>query len=89
MKSVLKANKENFNYLIRHFWPLITEIDYINHVETNKCGECISFPICGGTSCPAYRIKNGKYAKKCTPTMYCIDDLIKLNYEMMVEGINQ
>lgn len=23
MKSVLKANKENFNYLIRHFWPLI------------------------------------------------------------------
>lgn len=66
-----------------------TEIDYINHVETNKCGECISFPICGGTSCPAYRIKNGKYAKKCTPTMYCIDDLIKLNYEMMVEGNNQ
>lgn len=23
MKSVLKANKENLNYLIRHFWPLI------------------------------------------------------------------
>ena len=23
MKSVLKANKENLTYLIRHFWPLI------------------------------------------------------------------
>ena len=56
---------------------------YLKHIEVNKCDECISFPICGGISCPAYRVKNGDYTKKCTPTMYCINELIKTNYEMM------
>lgn len=60
-----------------------TKDDYMKHIKINKCTECISFPICGGTSCPAYRVKKGNYTKKCTPTMYCIDELVKLNYEIM------
>jgi uncharacterized protein len=62
---------------------IYSENEYKEHIKKNQCGDCISFPICGGISCPAYRVKNGVYTKKCTPTMFCIDELINMNYEMM------
>ena len=63
--------------------------DYQAYVKQVGCEDCISFPICGGISCPAVRVRNGSKGKKCTPTMACIDELIKMNYELSKGAGNQ
>ena len=52
-------------------------------INGNACANCTCLPLCGGTTCPAQRIRTGIKKPKCTPTALALDELILLNYKMV------
>lgn len=62
---------------------LLDDKDYIEYLNSNSCFECIAYPFCCGTSCPAHRVRNGLKSKvKCSPTKSNVENIVCLNYEM-------
>ena len=62
---------------------LLNKEEFINYLDTNGCFDCIAYPFCCGTTCPAHRVNNGfEVRAKCTPTKNNIDSIVSLNYEI-------
>lgn len=68
-------------------WLIADSEKYITYLETNGCFDCIAYPFCCGTTCPAHRVQNGLGGKaKCSPTKDNINHMILLNYESQKRG---
>ncbi len=71
----------NINAEKEKLWILDDKF-YIEYLRKNKCFGCIAYPFCCGSSCPAYRVKNGfEVSPKCSPTKDNLDQIVYLNYE--------
>lgn len=63
-------------------WLISDSQKYIEYLDANSCFDCIAYPFCCGTTCPAHRVQYGMEVKaKCSPTKDNIDNMIVLNYE--------
>ena len=66
---------------------LLNDSTFIDYLNANGCFECIAYPFCCGTTCPAHRVKNGTNTRaKCSPTKNNIDNIVSLNYEISTKG---
>ena len=66
---------------------LPNDLAFINYLNSNGCFDCIAYPFCCGTTCPAHRVKHGMENRaKCTPTKNNIDNIVSLNYEISKKG---
>lgn len=55
--------------------------EFLDYLEDSNCFDCIAYPFCCGTSCPAHRVRFGlSMPNKCTPTKSRLDNIVKLNY---------
>ena len=68
-------------------WLIDDSKKYIEYLENNGCFDCIAYPFCCGTTCPAHRVNHGMDVKaKCSPTKDNMENFIMLNYESQTQA---